>query len=87
MNPLRWRKMSWAIVLFTGLMATWIVAGVAGNADNCLDRPAGSSARAACEAGTDVGTGIAVAGLLGVWFMGFVVLSLVWFMTRPRERF
>jgi hypothetical protein len=33
-----------------------------------------------------VGTGIGIALVFLLWFLGFVVLSLVWFMTRPRGR-
>ena len=33
---------------------------------------------------TDIGTGIGVTLIGGLWFVGFLVLSIVWFMTRPR---
>lgn len=78
--------MTWAIVIFTVLMGVWIIGGTASNADNCDDEAVGSSARAACEAGTDIGTGIGVTALFCVWFAGFVILGILWIMTRPTRR-
>jgi hypothetical protein len=54
---LHWRKMTWAILLWSGAMLTWL-------------------------AGTE--PGVALGALL--WFLGFVVLSLIWFMSRPLWR-
>ncbi len=84
MNPLRWRKMTWAILIFSGLMLAWIVAGA--STEVCGDYAPGTADRESCELGEDIGTGIGVAALVFLWFLGFVVLSLVWFMTRPRHR-
>jgi hypothetical protein len=86
MNPLRWRKMTWLIWIFTALMIAWIAAGTASNTDVCDEHPIGSSARSACEAGADVGTGIGVVLIFLLWFIGFIVLSLIWFMTRSQKR-
>jgi hypothetical protein len=33
-----------------------------------------------------VGTGIGVALVIFLWFFGFVVLSIIWFMTRRKGR-
>ncbi|HEY8083433.1 MAG TPA: hypothetical protein VIE64_07775 [Solirubrobacterales bacterium] len=65
-------------------MAIWIISGLAAadSASNC----AGEAYREACEAGSDVGTGIGVIALWFVWFFGFIALSLIWFMTRPKDR-
>ncbi|MDP9226837.1 MAG: zinc ribbon domain-containing protein, partial [Actinomycetota bacterium] len=38
------------------------------------------------QAGADVGTGIGVAFLIVLWFVGFVILSIIWLMTRPSHR-
>lgn len=86
MNPLRWRKMSWLIWIFTALMFIWMVSGASSNSDNCNEYTLGTSARSACEAGTNVGTGIGVVILFFVWFIGFIILSIIWFMTRPSRR-
>jgi hypothetical protein len=40
----------------------------------------------AYRAGANIGTGLAVAAILGVWFVGFIILSIIWFMTRPARR-
>lgn len=73
----RWRKMTWALWVWTVLIVVWMVSGAASN--NCGDEEA---YRDACEAGT--GIGVALIGVLG--FMGFVALSLIWFMTRPKQK-
>ena len=38
-----------------------------------------------CQDATDVGTGLGVAAVGVFGFFGFVALSLVWFMTRPKS--
>ena len=79
----RWRKATWALVLFSGLMLVWIVAGVGGLSDNC----AGLTGQELdlCEAGTVIGGGIGVTFLVVIWFIGFIVLGLIWMMSRPKE--
>lgn len=95
MNPLRWRKMTWAIVVFSVLMLIWAIAGAASNPgvteaeiQNCVAD--GLFTRQECqdtlEAASDVGTGIGVTLIFILWFIGFIILSIVWFMTRRRGR-
>lgn len=67
MNPLRWRKMTWLILIFTVLMIAW-AASAFGTAD---------AATAA----------IGSTFLFGIWFIGFIILSIIWFMTRPARRY
>lgn len=86
MNPLRWRKMTWAILLFTALMGAWLVAGVASSGDNCNEYAIGSPGRSGCDAGSDIGTGVGITALFCVWFIGFLILSIIWFMTKPSRR-
>lgn len=86
MNPLRWRKMTWLIWIFTALMVAWIVSGVNANADNCDHYVVGTSGYNACQAGTDIGTGVGVTMLFFAWFIGFIIFSIIWFMTRPSKR-
>lgn len=76
--------MTWALVVWSVLILVWMIGG--GAAADCGSERGGEflsdrEAQTACEAGT--GIGIAFIGVIG--FMGFVVLSLVWFMTRPRQ--
>jgi hypothetical protein len=82
MNPLRWRKMTWVLALWTALALVLIVAG-AGNQPAC---PPGVANCEAYQAGATIGTGLAVTAILGVWFVGFIILSIIWFMTRPARR-
>jgi hypothetical protein len=84
MSPLRWRKMTWAIFVWSGLMLAWMIGGTAG--EQCSDYAPGTSERQACDLGEDIGTGIGVTVIFFIWFLGFLVLSIVWFMTRPRHR-
>lgn len=77
----RWRKMTWVLIVWTGLMGIWIIAAVA-SASSPKDC-AGLSQKA-CNDAANVGTGIGVALLVFLWGFGFVILSLVWFMSRPR---
>ena len=74
-----WRKMTWVLIIWTALILVWMIAGAAGN--DCASETS-EAAESGCEAGT--GIGVALIGVLG--FMGFVFLSLIWFMTRPRGR-
>jgi len=79
----RWRKATWAILLFSGLMLVWIIGGVGAVSDNCAGKT--GSALEACQAGTAIGGGIAVTFIIVIWFIGFVVLGLIWMMSRPKE--
>lgn len=77
--------MTWALWAWSALIIAWAVAGAAGN--DCAEQKGdglltAEDAQTACEAGT----GIGVAIILVVGFCGFVVLALIWFMTRPRTQ-
>ncbi len=80
----RWRKMTWLIVVWCVVMAAWIV-GVIASADPS-SQCAHDAYRSACEAGSTAGAGIGVVALWFIWFFGFVILSLIWFMSRPKGR-
>lgn len=80
MNPLKWRKMSWALVIFSLLMLAWIIgASVDRASKDCA--PNDQLCISASDAGTSIGVGL----LIFLWFLGFVVLGLIWMMTRPRR--
>lgn len=74
-NPLRWRKMTWVLLLFTGLMAVWIVSATS-QAD--CEKELSSASQSGCE----IGTGLGVTFLFLLWFVGFLILSIVWLMSR-----
>ena len=77
-----WRKATWAIVLWTGLAILWVAAGA--NAASSLPSDCGTLDQATCEAAAAVGTGIGVGIIFFVWFLGFIILGIIWFMSRPR---
>jgi hypothetical protein len=79
-----WRKASWTLVIWNVLMLLWVVSGTAGLSSNCAGRT--GDALAACQAGTAIGAGIGVTLIAMIWFFGFVVLALVWLMSRPSRR-
>ena len=89
MKILRWRKMTWAILAWSGLMLTWMIAGTASRpSQDCATDPDvinGVISLHTCQAASDVGTGIGVVLIGFLWFVGFIVLSLVWFMSRPQR--
>ena len=74
MRP-HWRKMTWVLIVWCAAILVWAVAG--GAQANCTGAYA-----SACQAGT--GIGIAIILLIG--FVGFVFFALIWFMTRSRGR-
>lgn len=87
------RKMTWAILAWSVIMGIWIVAG-AGTAAQTTPEEARCIAEAKtnpfmsasdCSTFADAGTAIGVAALVFVWFFGFVILSIVWFMSKPRR--
>jgi hypothetical protein len=68
-----------------GCRAIWAIAGAASN--NCGSQKgdqylSAHDAQAACAAGT----GIGVALIFFLWFIGFIILAIVWFMSRPKGR-
>jgi len=71
--------MTWVLLGWSGLILVWAIGGAASN--DCADE-VDELSQSACEAGT----GIGVALILFVGFFGFVFLSLIWFMTRPKTR-
>lgn len=77
----RWRKMTWVIWAVNALFLLWIIVGVS-------DRPSQDCAPGdeLCINASDAGTGIGVALIIILWFFVFVVLAMVWLMTRPKHR-
>lgn len=82
-----WRKATWALVIWSAIILIWAIAGGASAANQCAHQ-AGSQYLSAHDAKEfcNAGAGIGVAGILGFGFFGFVVLSLIWFMSRPKRR-
>jgi lysylphosphatidylglycerol synthetase-like protein (DUF2156 family) len=76
--------MTWVVIVWCVVMAVWIIGAIA-SADP-HQQCAHDVYRSACEAGSNAGTGIGVVALWFVWFFGFLILSLIWFMSRPKGR-
>lgn len=80
----RWRKMTWAIWAWSLLCLVWLITGIA--AVSSTKRHCNGLSQSACQAATNVGAGIGVTFIVIVWLLVFLVLSLIWFMSRPRPR-
>ncbi len=76
----RIRLSSIAIAIWCGLMLLLAITMV--NAQAHCDA---ASYQGACQAGETLGRGIGVVAIGFVWFIGFLVLSLIWFATRPKH--
>lgn len=74
-----WRKTTWAIVVWCAVIIIWAIAGGSNAANNC-------QAQGYYKNACDAGAGIGVALILLIGFVGFVFLSLIWFMTGRRRR-
>lgn len=75
----KWRKATWALIIWCALILAWAIGGAASNScDSQVDE--------ASKAGCAVGTGLGVAFILAIGFFGFVFLSLIWLMSRPKVR-
>lgn len=83
-EPVRkWRKMTWTLIAANVLMAAWTIGAAAQGATDDVECGPGLT-QAECDTVADVGSSIGVGLLVALWFVVFVVLALVWFMTRPR---
>ncbi|MGH3105313.1 MAG: hypothetical protein ACRDN6_14580 [Gaiellaceae bacterium] len=87
---LHWRKMTWAILLWSGAMLTWLIGSVAfASAKDCatdFGATSGFLTKQACLDASSGGSGLGVLLISSLWFLGVVVLSLIWFTTRPLWR-
>jgi hypothetical protein len=81
----RWRWITWLILLFSGAMLLWASTRV-GSPLDCAQHPAGSAARDACELQRDIRSGIGLFAVGVVWIGGTLVLAVIWLGTRPRKR-
>jgi hypothetical protein len=70
-----WRKSTWALIVWSALMAYWLIGY---SVQGCHE--SGQAAQSGCEAGTTIG----VFMILVVAGLGFIVLSLIWLMSRKK---
>ena len=85
MNPLKWRKMTWVLNVWNVIFLIWIIAGVSDRGSKSCEASTYLS-KSDCIAASDAGTAIGVGLIIFLWFLGFVVLAIIWFMTRRRGR-
>jgi len=84
----KWRKSTWALLIWCALILVWAVAGGSAAAEDCKNNADGGGFLSkqdisdACEAGA----GLGVAVILFIGFVGFCFFSLIWFMTRSSRR-
>jgi hypothetical protein len=88
---LHWRKMTWTLVLWSGLMTAWLVATAFVSSDaaaTCATAPGVTSALETQDCINAAGTGIDVGALwiVGLWLVGSGLLGLLWFTSRPLWR-
>ena len=83
-----WRKMTWVLIGWCVLVLAWAIAGGASSNSGsyCTHHENAYLSVKACEDARNVGTGIGIAVILVVGFVGFVFFSLIWLMTRPKGR-
>jgi hypothetical protein len=87
-NPLKWRKMTWLFNIVNLVFLIWIIGGASTSSGcaNNADVKAGIISKDLCESAANAGKGIGVGLIILLWFLVFVVLSIIWFMTRPKNR-
>ena len=78
----RWRKATWALVIWNVLMFLWLASTLQSEFD--CDRETGA-ARAVCDAGAAIGMSLGASLVGTVWFIGFMTIGLIWLMSRPRS--
>src|SRR5437879_10658837 len=78
---LHWRKMTWALWIWSAVFTVWIIAAISTRTSK--DCPPGNQL---CTDASDTGTGLAVVLLILLWFLGFVVFSLILFMSCANHR-
>ncbi len=81
---MRWRWISWVIVLFSGAMLLWALSRTSGV--ECGQYLPGTTEREACELREDVRTGIGLFAIGVLWIGGSLVLGVIWLATRPAKR-
>jgi hypothetical protein len=78
-----WRKMTWAIWAWTALCLLWEVSGFV-----ATSKPAtcGGLASNTCTNFANAGRGVGAFAVFLAWLLIFLILSVIWFMTKPQRR-
>lgn len=81
-----WRRATWALVAWNGLMILWFGRATLGLDDlTCSGGEREGFGRAVCEWGASLGLNFGVGLVISVWVIGLVIFGLIWLMTRPKE--
>jgi len=79
------RKMTYVLWAWIILIIVWIAVG-AHNAHHAVQQACtGQTYQQLCQSAGDTGTAIGVGVIIMIGFFGFIVLSLIWLMTKPRD--
>ena len=79
----KYRKSTWGLVIWTVVMAVWIVAGASSASNTCSHNTSSVLSQQTYSSLCGAGAGIGIVLLGGLWFMGFLVGTAIWFMSRP----
>lgn len=77
------RVTTWAILVWTGVMAVGTVAAFLGIGRDCAELT--GSELSACQSDAWIRGGVGLALLVLLWLVVFVPLGIVWFVSRPKE--
>ncbi len=83
-----WRKMTWVLIIWCAIILIWAFAGGASSNSQSVQQCVSQGVFTAqqCQNAADAGTGIGVALILVIGFVGFVFFSLIWLMSRSKTR-
>jgi len=87
-----WRKMTWVIIAWSVLCTFWLFSGMSSASDiatSCATDPdvtSGILTKQECIDASQAGAGLGAVFIIFIWGFILIVLSLIWFMTRPREK-
>ena len=82
----RFRKMTWVLIDWCLIVAVWFSVGANGASQShadCINDP--NLSQEACEAAVGIGSTIGGTLVLGDRVPRLCFLSLIWFMSRPRQ--
>ena len=91
-NFVQWRKMTWVIVVWSGAILAVLLLTVIRREDiaaGCVTDSAGVALNEITKQNClDAGGNVVIQGVLlgGLWLLGVVILSVIWFASRPLWR-
>lgn len=83
----RVRKMTYVLWAWCLAILVWAGSATSGTTKavhDCVKGAAGVLSKTDCANAVDTGSGVAILMVLFIGFIGFLFLSIIWFMSRPR---